>query len=107
MHPTDWLISAQVAGRTVVRFLCAAYLAAFAGLRDSHYDVEQVLLPFVQRHGPFTTTCFVKKVSRGAAATSSPQIKRGAAPKYAPRITSASSTRPRLTKTVAPPGAYA
>ena len=44
----------DVAGRTVVRFLCAAYLAAFAGLRDSHYDVEQVLLPFVQRHGLLT-----------------------------------------------------
>ena len=40
----------ELAGRTVARFLCASYLAAFAGLRDSHYDVDEVLHPFVEKH---------------------------------------------------------
>ena len=58
----------HVAGRTVVRFLCAAYLAAFAGLRDSHYDVEQVLLPFVQRHGLLTAREWALLSRRGGFA---------------------------------------
>ena len=58
----------DVAGRTVVRFLCAAYLAAFAGLRDSHYDVEQVLLPFVQRHGLLTAREWALLSRRGGFA---------------------------------------
>mgnify|MGYP003306550084 CR=1 FL=1 len=61
----------DVAGRTVVRFLCAAYLAAFAGLRDSHYDVEQVLLPFVQRHGLLTEREWALLSRRGGFAAAS------------------------------------
>ena len=32
----------DVAARTVSRFICGAYIMAFAGLRDSHYDADEV-----------------------------------------------------------------
>jgi len=44
----------DVAARTVTRFICAAYIMAFTGLRDSHYDADEVLHPFLQKFGLLT-----------------------------------------------------
>ena len=44
----------DVAARTVSRLICAAYIMAFAGLRDSHYDADEVLHPFLQKYGLLT-----------------------------------------------------
>ena len=44
----------DVAARTVSRFICGAYIMAFAGLRDSHYDADEVLHPFLQKYGLLT-----------------------------------------------------
>ena len=69
--------------KKLVRFLCAAYLAAFAGLRDSHYDVEQVLLPFVQRHGLLTEREWALLSRRGGfAATGDVARARGPSTRY-------------------------
>ena len=58
----------ELAGRTVARFLCASYLAAFAGLRDSHYDVDKVLHPFVEKHELLTENEWARLVNRGGFA---------------------------------------
>ena len=44
----------DVVARTIVRYICAAYMVAFAGLRDSHYDTEEVVRPFVRKYGLLT-----------------------------------------------------
>jgi hypothetical protein len=58
----------ELVGRTVARFLCASYLAAFAGLRDSHYDVDEVLHPFVEKHELLTENEWARLVNRGGFA---------------------------------------